>query len=128
MVVERLASICLALPEAHQQSAWTGTRWRIRTRTFAHVLHIEEGWPPVYAAAARSDGPLTVVMFRSSGEELDVLRSAGDPYFAPPWRPDEVGLVLGHDPDWDEVLELVTDSYCLQAPIRLAQLVERPET
>jgi hypothetical protein len=110
----------MALPEAVEEEAWVGTRWRIRTRTFAHVLDVDSGWPPAYARAAATDGPATVLMFRSSGPELDVLRGGGPPFFAPPWRADEVGMVLGGDVDWVEVAELVTESYCLLAPQRLA--------
>ena len=85
-----------------------------------------EGWPPAYARAAATDGPVTVLMFRSSGPELDALRGGGHPFFAPPWRADEVGLILGADGDWTEVAELLTESYCLLAPERLAERVERP--
>ena len=56
-VVERLGAICLALPEAREEEAWVGTRWRIRTATFAHAVAIADGWPPAYAAAAGTDGP-----------------------------------------------------------------------
>jgi hypothetical protein len=42
------------------------------------------------------------------------------------WRDDEVGLQLGADVDWEEITELVTESYCLQAPKRLGDLVDRP--
>ena len=45
-IVARLRSMCLALPEAYEEQAWVGTRWRIRKRTFAHVLTIDAGWPP----------------------------------------------------------------------------------
>jgi hypothetical protein len=31
------------------------------------------------------------------------------------------------DVDWDEVEELVTESYCLLAPAKLAARVDRPE-
>jgi hypothetical protein len=31
------------------------------------------------------------------------------------------------DVDWHEVAELVTESYCILAPNKLAALVERPE-
>ena len=31
------------------------------------------------------------------------------------------------DADWDEIAELLTDSYCIQAPRRLAEQVPRPE-
>ena len=37
--VERLADIALALPDAYQEQAWVGERWRVRGRTFARTLH-----------------------------------------------------------------------------------------
>ena len=126
VVLTRLRTICLALPEAHEEEAWVGMRWRIRTKTFAHVLAIRDGWPPAYARAAGTDGPADVLMFRSSGPELDALRAGGHPFFAPVWRTDEVGLVLGEGVDWAEVAELLTESYCLLAPRALAARVRRP--
>jgi hypothetical protein len=125
-VVVHLRSMCMALPEAYEERAWVGTRWRIRKRTFAHVLTVESGSPPAYARATGTTDPVTVMMFRSSGPELDVLRNAGHPFFAPRWRGDEVGMILDDDVDWDEVAELVTESYCVQAPKKLVALVERP--
>ena len=65
-------------------------------------------------------------MFRSSGPELEALRAGGPPFFGPPWRGDEVGLMLPEDVDWDEVDELLTESYCVQAPRKLAAQVDRP--
>jgi predicted DNA-binding protein (MmcQ/YjbR family) len=103
-----------------------GTRWRIRKRTFAHVLTVDAGWPPAYARAAATNGPATVMTFRSSGEELDALRAAGRPFFAPVWRADEVGIVLDSDVDWKEIAELVTESYALLAPRALLALMNRP--
>jgi hypothetical protein len=125
--IAALRAIATRLPEVAEELAWVGTRWRVRGRTFAHVLVIASGWPPAYARAARTDGPATVLMVRSSGRELEVLRGTGHPFFAPVWRADEVGMVLGSDVDWAEVAELVTDSYCLQAPRSLSARVERPE-
>jgi hypothetical protein len=66
-------------------------------------------------------------MFRSSGGELGALRESGLPFFGPPWRADEVGMVLGDDVDWDEVAELLTESYCVQAPKKLAAQLDRPQ-
>ncbi len=125
-IVAEVRSVCLGLPEAHEEQAWVGTRWRIRERTFAHVLVIDSGWPPAYARAAGSDGPINVMMFRSSGPEVDALRNAGHPFFAPPWRADEVGMVLDAGVDWDEVAELLTESYCAVAPRKLVERVDRP--
>src|ERR1044071_8028313 len=98
----------MALPEAREDDAWTGTAWRIRKKTFAHVLHIADGWPPAYARAGGHDGPLDILTFRSSGPELTALRNPGNPFVAPIWRQDEVGLVLGAKPDWGEIAELLT--------------------
>lgn len=125
-IVAELRSMCLALPEAYEEPAWVGTRWRIRTQTFAHVLMIDAGWPPAYAAAAGSDGPISVVTFRSSGPELDALSRAAHPFFKPVWFPDIVGMVLDAGVDWDEVAELLTESYCILAPKKLVELVDRP--
>jgi hypothetical protein len=125
-VVDRLGAICLSLPQARQEDAWVGTRWRVRQQTFAHVVKIDDGWPPAYARAAASDGPLTVLTFQSSGDELEALSNVGHPFFRPPWRPGIVGCVLTADVDWAEIAELITESYCLLAPKSLVDLVVRP--
>lgn len=119
-IVDGVRAICRTLPEVVEEPAWVGVRWRVRGRTIAHLLTIAAGWPPAYAAAAATGGPVTVLMFRSAGPELAALRHAGDPFFAPPWRADEVGLLLRPDPDWAEIGELVTESYRALAPKRLA--------
>ena len=123
--VARVRALCLGLPEAHEEHAWVGIRWRIRDRTFGHVLTIADGWPPAYAHAAGTEGPCQVLMFRSAGPELDALRHAGPPFFPTPWRHDEVGVHLTRDTDWTEVAELLTASYRVQAPKRLAARLGR---
>ena len=127
-VVEQLRAVCLGLPEAYEEEAWVGTRWRVRKRTFAHVLVLEDGWPPAYARAVGVDGPACLLTFESSGAELDALSAIGHPFFKPPWRPTVVGLILDHPGavDWNEVAELVTESYCMLAPKALAAGVDRP--
>ena len=125
-IIARLRSICLALPAAQQEDAWVGTRWRVRRKTFAHVLAVDDGWPPAYARAAGSDGPLLALTFRSSGPELEALRASGHPFFKPVWFPDIVGMVLDDEPDWEEVAELLIESYCVLAPQALVAMVDRP--
>ena len=123
-IVDRLRALCLALPETLEEDAWAGIRWRIRTKTFAHVVMIDDGWPPAYARAAGSEGPLVVLTFRAAGPELDALVHTGAPFFKPPWFADIVGMAITDDVDWDEVTELVTESYRLLAPRKLAMLVD----
>lgn len=124
-IVGRVGAICAELPETVEEDAWVGVRWRIRTKTFAHVVPIEDGKPDAYAAAAGTDGPATVLTFRSSGDELDVLAAMGPPFFKPVWFRDIVGLVLGDETDWDDVAELLTESYCALAPQKLVAAVRR---
>ena len=115
-VLDRVRSICLALPETHEQAAWTGLRWRIRTRTFAHLLVVADGRPQSHARALGDEGPATVLTFRTPPSEVDAFASMGDPYFYGGWGRDVVGIVIDDDTDWDEVEELVTDSYREVAP------------
>jgi len=124
--VARLRSTCIELPEVIEERAWIGTRWGVGGRTFAHVAATEAAWPPVYVRAMGGLAPAVVLTFESSGPELDALRQAGPPFFGPSWRPTIVGLVLDGDTDWDEVAELLTESYCVHAPARLVALVDRP--
>ena len=110
-----------ALPEAREEDAWTGVRWRIRGRTFAHVVVTT---PDRGADLGLTlDGPGHTLTFRASGEELLTLTLAGLPFFKPTWAPTVVGMLLDDDTDWDEVGELVTESFRLLAPQKLARLL-----
>ena len=117
-VETRVREVCLPLPEAHEERAWVGIRWMVRKRTFAHVLGVDD----------RHADPLVVLSFRSAGEELEVLRHAGHPFFVLGWGRDAIGVVLDDDTDWGEVRELVTESFCVLAPKKLIALVNRPTT
>jgi predicted DNA-binding protein (MmcQ/YjbR family) len=124
-IVATLRKLCLQLPQAYEERAWTGTRWRVRKQTFAHVLEIRERWPPAYAKAAKADGPIVIMTFRSPMVELDVHSFAQAPFFRPGWWSDIAGMVLDGNTDWDEVRALVTDSYRVMAPKKLSALVCR---
>ena len=123
-VVDAIRSACLALPETYEERAWAGTRWRIRAKTFAHVLLIDHGWPPAYARAVGSDGPIVVLTFRTADPEFYELAPRGEPFFYPGWFRDLAGVAVGPATDWAEVSELVTESYCLLAPKKLATTVD----
>jgi hypothetical protein len=125
----KLRAICTALPEVAEEDAWVGTRWTVRKKNFAHVLVVDGGWPPVYATALGPDidEPACILTFRSTGEELEMLRNAPAPFFKPVWFDGIVGLCLDERTDWDDVRELVTESYCVLAPKKLVTLVDRPE-
>jgi hypothetical protein len=115
--VARVAEVALLLPAAYEEDAWTGVRWRIRQRTFAHVVALHHS-----SAVERlriTDGrTVTVVTLRSTGEERAALAAIGPP-FLDSWGEDVVAVVLDDDTDWSELGELVAESYRLLAPARL---------
>jgi hypothetical protein len=120
-IVARLRSICGALPEACEEPAWVGVRWRVRKKTFAHVLMIDEGWPPAYAKAAGSDGPACVLTFRSLLPEVDEDAFRNPPFFKPVWWPDIAGVFLDERTDWGDVAKLIEGSYRILAPKKLVE-------
>lgn len=54
-IVAKLASTALALPETYEEDAWTGVRWRIRARTFAHVMVAQAGFESSFPRHHRCD-------------------------------------------------------------------------
>ncbi len=110
--VERLRTM-LSFPECVEESAWTGVRWRVGTATVAHVFGGED--------------QLFRITFRAEPDEVMAFQHLGAPYFKASWGGNVVGLLLDDGTDWDELAELLTDSFCLQAPQRLVALVDRPD-
>jgi hypothetical protein len=112
--VERLRTILTDLPQCVEDDAWTGVRWQIGQATVAHVFGGED--------------QLFRITFRAESDEVMAFRHLGPPYFKASWGGNVVGLLLDESTDWAELAELLTDSYCLQAPARLADLVSRPDS
>jgi len=55
----------------------------------------------VYSKTFVSDGPLTVLTFQSSGDELEAFGNLGHPFYRPAWRPGIVGMVIDSQTDLD---------------------------
>jgi hypothetical protein len=116
-VVRRIRRVLTALPGCREEPAWVGTCWQVdngsRQVTVAHVFGGED--------------QLFRVTFRAEPDEVLAFQHLGDPYFRAGWGRNVVGLLLDDDTDWEELAELLTDSYCLQAPRELAARVSRPQ-
>ncbi|MGN9778118.1 MmcQ/YjbR family DNA-binding protein [Micromonospora sp. H33] len=125
-LLDRLRPICLGLPEAYEEPAWVGVRWRVRKRTFAHVLTVDPDHQMSYARAVGTDEPVCVLTFRSPVDEIQALVAGGHPFFKPGWGADVLGLVVDDGFDWDELAELLTESYCRLAPRKLVARVAPP--
>ena len=111
--VRRLRALLVdGFPECVEEKAWVGTRWRVGQATIAHVFGGEDG--------------LFRITFRAEPDEVMAFQHLGPQYFKAGWGGNVVGIVLDDDTDWTELAELLTDSYCLQAPPRLTRLVNRP--
>ena len=107
-IVARVRAACAHLPEAYEECPRGGHRWRIRGSTLADLRTRED-----------ENELLTYVTFHS-GEELDHLVGTGHPFY-PGWGGGLVAMVLTDDgtTDWEDVRELLTESYCLLAPKKL---------
>lgn len=110
--VLRLAAILEHLPECTEHDAWTGVAWKVRDATVGHVFGGEDG--------------LVRITFRAEPDEVEAFQHLGPQYFKTSWGTNVVGIVLDRRTDWDELTELLTDSYCIQAPHSLAAQVDRP--
>lgn len=107
-IVQRVRLACAHLPEAYEEQPFAGFRWRIRGRTLAHLQTRE------------LDGRTVTYVTFHADEEREVLLAIGPP-FHPGWGDGLVAMVLTDDgaTDWDDVRELLTESYCLLAPKKL---------
>jgi len=110
--VRRIDAVLSALPRCTREPAWTGVRWRVGSATVAHVFGGEDG--------------LFRITFRAEPDEVMAFEHLGPPYFRMGWGADAVGMLLDDDTDWEELAELLTDSYCLRAPAHLVTQVDRP--
>jgi hypothetical protein len=67
--------------------------------------------------------PVTLLVLRADPDEREVLLSIGHPFFASRAGRDRIGVVLTDGTDWEEIRELVTESYRVLAPKKLTALL-----
>jgi hypothetical protein len=120
-IVERIRGICLALPEVTVRFDLSRTRARstaqsfeIRRRSFC-LLVAREG---------SAGKPVPLLVLRADREEREALLSAGHPFFASRAGRDRLVVLLTDDTDWQEIRELVTESYRIIAPKKLTALLD----
>lgn len=112
-VIARLRSICLALPEAVEKpfGGHSAPSFRVREKLFA--MTSEDGGYLTFKA-----GPgVQEALVSSDPERFFVPKYVGVKGWA--------GARLDVEQDWDELAELIEDSYRLIAPKRLAAQVTR---
>src|SRR5689334_14090082 len=109
----RVTDLALALPEA-EASSRTGQHsvFSVRGKKFAYFLFDHHG-----------DGRTAITVRGALGVKEELVEAFPERFFVPAYLGPRgwVGLdLLAPGVDWDEVEELVRESYCLAAPKRLA--------
>jgi hypothetical protein len=111
--IDRIRAICVTLPEVEERSfgGHTAPAFRVRDKLF--VMTSEDG--------------TSMTLKGDRGVQAGLVGSDPDRYFIPKYVGPKgwVGVWLTHPAgiDWDEVEELVLESYCLIAPKKLAARV-----
>jgi hypothetical protein len=120
-IVERVRTLCLALPEVTVRvddslvpDRSTAYSFDIRRRSFCLLV----------ARESSSGRPVTLLVLRADPEERAALLAGGHPFYASRAGPGRVAVVLTDDTDWDEIRELVTQSYRMLAPKKLTALLD----
>jgi hypothetical protein len=115
-ILERVRALCLALPEVTVRVDYSLTRARstahsfdIRRRSFCLLVAVKD----------RCGKPVPMLVLRADPNEREVLLSIGHPFFAPRAGRDRLGVRLTGGTDWEEIRELVIESYRVLAPKKL---------
>jgi predicted DNA-binding protein (MmcQ/YjbR family) len=107
--VARIRSSCLALPEATERpfGGHTSPAFRVRDKMFAVI----------------SEDRSYMTLKAPKGVQGILVNSDSERFFVPPYVGSKgwvgIRLDLKKVPDWDEIAEMICESYCLKAPRRL---------
>ncbi len=111
--IRKLATICLALPEATEKAfgGHTTAAFRVRDK--------------IFAMENEHDGRLAFTCKAPDGAQRILVGSDPGRFFVPQYVGPKgwIGVWLDHAVDWGLVADLVTDSYRMIAPKRLAAAI-----
>ena len=120
-IVERVRTLCLALPEVTVRVDGSLTR----TRATAHAFDIRRrSFCLLVAWEGPTGKPVPLLVLRAGPDEREALLSIGHPFFASRAGRDRIRVLLTDDTDWEEIRELVTESYRVLAPKKLTALLD----
>jgi predicted DNA-binding protein (MmcQ/YjbR family) len=113
-ILAPLREICLDYPEAAESVAFGSPTFQIRTKNFA-MVH-------------KPDDRVAVWCKAPAGVQEAYIASEPDRYFKPPYLGPK-GWVAAWispecNPDWDEIADIVDESYRLIAPKRLVAVLD----
>ena len=111
--LDRVRTICLAFPEATEGGGVGNPSFRVRDKIFA-MQHGMDGRRSVWCKAP-------------PGAQQVLVGSDPQRFFRPPYVGHHgwIGFWLDADQDWDEIGDLIEDSYRMTAPKRLSRLLDQ---
>jgi predicted DNA-binding protein (MmcQ/YjbR family) len=122
-IAERVRTLCLALPEVTVRVDYSLTR----TRSTAHSFDVRRrSFCLLVAREGPAGNPVPLLVLRADSDEREALLSMSHPFFAPRAGGNRIGVLLTGETDWEEIRELVTDSYRVLAPKKLTALLDEP--
>ncbi len=77
----------------------------IRQRSFCLLVVVEDS----------TGKPVPLLVLRADRDEREALLSVGHPFFSSRAGRDRIGVLLTNDTNWEEIRELVTESYRILA-------------
>jgi predicted DNA-binding protein (MmcQ/YjbR family) len=115
--IARLRKLCLALPQVEERpfGGHTAPCWRVREKLFVTTA-ADESWMTCKARP---------------GAQQALVGSDPDRFFVPRYtgKSGWIGIRLDGTPDWDEIAELLEESYRMTAPKKLvAEIEETPRS
>ena len=112
--LERLRAICLAFPEAQEAGGVGNPTFKVRGKIFAmrHSLHGVERWSMWCKAPP--------------GAQQVIVGSDPKRFFVPPYVGSKgwIGAYLDVEQDWDELADLIEESYRMTAPKKLVGVLD----
>jgi predicted DNA-binding protein (MmcQ/YjbR family) len=107
--LERLRGLCLDLPGASERPSHGEPTWFASKRVF------------VMLSDHHHDGRVSISCLAPPGAQEALIDEAPERYFRPPYVGHRgwVGVYLDVEVDWDEIAELIEESYRLVATKRL---------
>ena len=113
-IMNRLREICLSFPEAREQEAWGHPTFRVRDK--------------IFAACGNEEERLSMTCKAPPGAQEVLVATDPERFFRPAYVGHRgwIGVRLAPPIDWDQITDLVEESYRMTAPKRLSARLDSP--
>ena len=115
-ILEQVSKLCLALPDTTREMNNSHATFRVCKKVFVYFLDDHHG-----------DGIVSICAKLAAGENTLLVKSAADRFYLPAYIGHRGWVAMRLDRgevDWEEVTELVRESYRRTAPKRQAASIK----